>query len=377
MRAIVFDTELSSLIFEDEVNTLRLCYLIADSICVGGHAGANFHFERDGKDFNLKKKVLCLINSENASDSPHKELTMNVLNYFLLDIKDMKATKHPSMTRLTPYNNVVRNFTKYYNEQYDNFIDYWRNCGYLDIISLLNEDNIIYTTLLEFSVGEWSQTLKSAPSNAKKILSELFPKSFSAPSISVFPKEFLIDKYADSLTDDFMIISTISFPDTDSLTALQLKVVREQLKESGQLFRTNLDEWLITFDSKEMILDSNYPQHKQLEESLQIFQSGINTNQILFDNQFIFGLAAENFNIKIGITTIQRVWNYYRQYKILDEFTLDEIIKQTSDHDLYPEFLPFMCISPIENEFKKKKDELNNGIENGISTMHKRKFLEL
>ena len=377
MRANVFDTELSSLIFQDEINTLRLCYLITDSICVGGQTGANFYFERDAKEYTLKKKILCLISSENASNNTHKEMTLKVLNFILLDIKEMKANKHPSMTRLIPYNNAVRNLIKYFDGEYDCFINHWREYGYLDIVSLMNEDKIIETTLLEFSVGEWTQTLKSAPSNAKKILSELFPKSPPLPTLSVFPKEFLIDKYTDSLTDDYKITSAFTFPDTDSLTALQLKVLREQLKESGQLFRTNVDEWILSFDSKEMTLDTKYPLYNQLEASLQTFQSGINNNQMLLDNQFKFGLAADNFNIKIGITTTQRVWNYYRQYKILDEFTLDEIIKQTSNNDLYPELLPFMCISPIENECKKNKDELNKGIENGISTMHKRKFLEL
>ena len=377
MRAIVFDTELSSLIFEDEVNTLRLCYLIADSICVGGHAGANFYFERDAKEYNIKKKVLCVICSENASDNTHKEKLLKLLELFLLEIKEMKANKHPSMVKLIPYNNSVRNFSRLYTEHYNYFIKYWRESGYLDIISLMDEDKVIETNLLEFSIGEWSQNLKSATSNAKKILSELFPKAPPIPSLLVFPKEFLLDKYSYNLTDEYKLISTFSFPDTNSLTALQLKVIRQQLKESGILFRTNMDEWLHSLTSTTLKLDTIYPMSIQLEEALKIFQSGINTNQMLIDNQFRLGIAAGNFNIKIGITSLQRVLSYFRQYKILDEFTLNELIKQTSDDDFYPKYLPFMSISPIENENKKRKDELNKEMENGISSMHKRKFLEL
>ncbi len=307
MRAIVFDTELSSLIFEDEINTLRLCYLIADSICVGGQAGSTFYFEKDAKEYNIKKKVLYLICSENASNNPNKELIINTLVLLLLDIKTMKATKHPSMDRLNPYNNAVRNFIKYYNTQFDNFIDYWKKCGYLDIISLKDEEKIIESTLLEFSVGDWSQTLKAAPINAKKILSELFPKAPPEPSLLVFPKEFLIVKDADNQTEDYKIISTFSFTDTDFLTPIQLKAIREQLKVSGKLFRTNVDEWLQTFYNTDITLDYKYPNSNQLEESFQTFQSSINTNEILTNNHEKIGNVAEKYCIQIGIASIQKI----------------------------------------------------------------------
>ena len=377
MRAIVFDTELSSLIFEDEVNTLRLCYLIADSICVGGQSGTNLTYVRDAKEFNIKKKILCLISSEIASNNFDHENRLAILNNFLIEIKEMQAIRYPSMTQLIPYNGSVRHFTKYFNVHFSILYELWKEKGYLDIVSLKENDSNIETTITEFSVGEWTQSLKSAPLNAKRILGLIFPKSPLIPSLLVFPKQFFIDKdtEGENPIEELNLVSNFSFPDTTTLTALQLKVIREQLKESGHLFRKDLDDWIHSFGATSKNLVSDYPINPNLDKSLQLFQTGIETNQMLIDNQGRLNLNAVTFTIKIGVTPVQRVWKYYRQYKILDDFTINELIKQTSTDSLYPKCLPFMSISP-DYVYKERMDKLDKVDEEEISTTHKRKFIE-
>ena len=373
MRAIIFDTELSLLKFEDEVNTLRLSYLIADRICVGGFAGTNFTFERDAKRYKIPKKVGFLILVETRRDFDNKgESNLKELQEYLAVTKEMKAYKHPPQNLLFAYNAAGKMLSKYFDDYVDGVVSIWKTKGYLDVVSLKEDDTIIETTLTEFSVGEWTQTLKSAPLNAKKILGAFFPVVPNEPSFLVFPKEFLIDKEEgiDNQSHKIEIMTTFSFPDTASLTALQLKAIREQLKKSGQLFRENMDNWIQTFKGTTEDKDSNL-----LEESLKTFQLGINSNQMLLDNQNRVNLDAETFTIKIGVTSLQRVWDYYREYKILDEFTIDELINQTYHNSLFPQKLPFMCILPNYIN-KEKMDELNKGGEEEISIQHKKKFLE-
>ncbi len=373
MRAIIFDTELSSLIFEDEVNTLRLCYLIADSVCVGGQAGACFNFESKAKKFNLLKKVGYLHSIESRGNYDNKEANLASIIDFIAVTKEVKAFKHPPQNLLVAINSAGKVFSDCFGEYVENLLAIWKTKGYLDIISLKEDDSIIETILTEFSVGEWTQTLKSASLNAKKILGLLSPESATKPSLLVFPKEFLInrDNETTDLIDEHQIMTTFSFPDTASLTGLQLKSIREQLKESGQLFRENMDNWMLNLNGKTQDNDFNH-----LEETLKIFQKGINSNQMLLDNQNRIHLDAVSFTIKIGVTSLQSVWNYYRKCKVLDDFTIEELIKQTCHNSSYPQNLPFLCILPNYIN-KEKMEELNKLSDEGFAIQHKKKYIEL
>ena len=373
MRAIIFDTELSLLKFEDEVNTLRLCYMIADRICVGGFTGTNFTFERDAKRYKIPKKVGFMILLETKRDFDNKgESNLKELQDFLALTKDIKAFKHPPQNLLFAYNAAGKILGNYFDDYVDSVVAIWKTKGYLDVVSLKEDETIIETILTEFSAGEWTQTLKSAPLNAKKILEALFPVLPNEPSLLVFPKEFLIEKDVDldNSIDEIKIMTSFKFLDPASLTALQLKAIREQLKESGQLFRKNIDNWIRSFNGTTEVKELNH-----LEESLKIFQIGINSNQLLLDNQNRVNLDAETFTIKIGVATLQSVWNYYRKYKILDDFTIEELINQTYHNSSYPQRLPFLCILPNYIN-KEKMDELNKVVDAGISIQHKKKFLE-
>lgn len=373
MKVLIFDTELSLLKFEDEVNSLRLCYLIADRMCVGGFSGTNFIFERDAKNYTILKKVGFMICVESKRDNENGDSNLKELQEFLTVTKMIKAFKHPHQNLLFSYNSAGKMLSKYFDEYVDNVIANWKIKGYLDIVSLKGDDTVIETNLKEFSVGEWTQTLKSAPMNAKKILGAFFPEFPNVTSILVFPKEFLIDKKAgiDNLSNDIQIKTSFSFPDTASLTALQMKAIREQLKESSQLFREEMDNWIFSFSGTSANEVSN-----NLEESVKTLQIGINANQLLLDNQNRGNLDAETFHVKIGVTYIQRVWDYYREYKILDEFTLEELIKQTYHNTLYPQSLPFICILP-NYIHKEQMDKLNMGGEEVIPIQHKKKFLTI
>lgn len=370
MRAIVFDTDLSSLVFEDDISILRLCYLIFDSICVGGIAGANFTFEREAKKRTVFEKVSYMFDVENRGDSDHKQTNLkNYNNYFFLT-KAVKTVKNPPRGLLFAYNAAGKILSECFDDYVDNVVAIWKSKGYLDIVTLKKDDRIIETTLTEFTVGEWTQTLKSAPLNAKKVLGLLFSDTHLITSLLVLPKDFLLPQENETHINFPQIISTISFPDTASLTALQLISIREQLKESGHLFRENMDRWVLSFNDKTQ--DNDF---KHLEESLKIFQNGINSNQMLIDNQNRIDLDAVTFTIKIGFTSLQNVWNYYRQCKILDDFTIEELINQTYHNSSYPQSIPFMCILP-DYINKEKMDEINMVVEDGMLHQHKKKFLE-
>lgn len=378
MRAIIFDTELSSLKFDDDVNTIKLCYLIADKICLAGIGGANVTFEKDANKFGITKMLHYLECLENLSDEyDDKAGTLETFNEFYYLIKEMKAVKHPLKATLVSYNLYLKMFNERLKEHVDDTLETWKKNGYYDMIAL-TEDSIIDVAIPELSIGQWTQSRTDAPLNAKKVLGLLFPESPFTPSLLIFPKEFLFTKIGSEHEipiDELQIKSVLTFPDISSFSNLQLKAIREQLKELGYLFRKNMDEWLYSFNSTKTTMCANFPISNQFQEAVQLIQSGIDTNQMLIDTQHRLNLDAVTFTIKIGVTSIQRLWDYYRECKVLDGFTIDELIRKTTDNFLFPQCLPFICISPNYIN-KEQMEQLNKVFENEDSILHKRKVLE-
>ena len=371
MKAIVFTTSTSRVQTLLDIFPIKGCYLIADKVELCGQMAADLTFERDYRQFKMDKMKRYIQNGLNASSVEDKEPSKQLLGAIVNSIKQMSAIKRPSQHVIVEIKRQEKSLRTFLNEFLEIYSHDLSKSG-MDEISYLADGDIIQTSFIEICSGEsLDQEGMYAAQKAEKILALLFPDDeTSEPQILALSIMFLCNDYFvenepilprdENLFYDFdnFYHLSIKIPCIDRLTSLELKVLREQLKMGGGMFRQKMDEWIQycklnkDFDLQKAFLKD------EIIGLAETFQEVIDSNQMMIDINRKTLIDTVDYNVYIGITPLKFLWKYYEHYNILDEETISILRTTTLGNPKYPQSIPFMSFhtSYIHEEELKSRD---------------------
>ena len=385
MKAIVFTTPTSRVQAQLDIFPIKGCYLLADRVMLSGQIAADLTFEKEYRHFKMDKMKRYIQNGLNVSTVDDKEPSKQLLETIIHGLKQMNAIKRTSQQVIVEIKKQEKSLRTFLNEFMEIYSGDLSKSG-MNEISFLADEDIIQTSLIEISSGE-SLDIEgiNADKKAEKILELLFPSDETKePQILALTTMFMCNDYLfegepilprdESLyyeVDSFYHLG-IKIPCIDRLTALELKVLRDQLKKEGNLFRQNMDDWI-------RFCSANNDYEKQItilkEDLIGImdkFQEAINTNQIIIDiNQQSF-INTKDYHVYVGVAPLKFIWKYYERFNILDEETISILRSSTLNNPKYPQTIPYMSfLTSYRNEEEMKSQELDRE-EDGLVLIRKK-----
>ena len=355
MKAIIFDSDTSKLQLSREIELLKVCYLIADSLCAAGQPAANISFQKSYKKYSLNKKLQYILLQVASQDYPEKDEYIAQVNEFIILSKKVQNLKRiPPQTFV-----IIKRSTALYTNWFDSMVleilEQQQKLGIVDMYSWF-EDKVLEFAVLGLSACE-ERRKREAEINAKELLELLFPKDSNESSILVFPADLFQNHYlteeekADLVEKDGVplkgvnIYDCFTIPNIKSLTSLELKALRGQLSENLKEFREKVDKWLVYCKENDEI-------NIQVEElKKEVISCTLTVQEALTHNEMLNGVASNakvnvrDFTVYLGIAPVTSIWKYYQEFKVLDDETLDIIKETIASSSSYPEFLPVVCIS--------------------------------
>ena len=371
MKAIVFTTPTSRVQTPLDIFPIKGCYLIADSVMLSGQMAADLTFESDYRHFKMDKMKRYIQNGLDVSSAEGKEISKQLLESIVHVIIQMSSIKRPSQKVIVEIKKQEKNLRIFLNEFLELYSVDLSRFG-MNEVSQLAEGDIIKTYLIEMSSGEsLDQVGMYAAQKAERVLEMLFSDDETKePQILALPIFFLCNDYFvegepllprdENLFYDFdnFYHLSIKIPCIDRLTSLELKVLREQLKMGGGMFRQKMDEWIQycklnkDFDLQKAFLKD------EIIGLAETFQEVIDSNQMMIDINRKTLIDTVDYNVYIGITPLKFLWKYYEHFNLLDEETISILRTTTLGNPKYPQSIPFMSFhtSYIHEEELKSRD---------------------
>ena len=355
MRAIVFNTATTTLDMNFDSYPLKAAYLLCDSLLAAGEIGGNLLFEKSHKSFDLKKRIQIM---DTANRWTNNEEGLRYLDSVRGSIKEYSKMKHKPREVLIAYKAIENTFLGYFQLFVADRMARLRKSGLFEMSKLVDND-ILKTSLYEFSIGETIRDTNVVEANAKRVLNMVFPDDgINEPTIIVLPDHFVhndetenesgLRKYnVEEVKEDWIRLNhCFSMPPIEGFTSLELKALRTQLREIGIQFRERLDDWIGLFKtSKTPVERQNFLMDNVLTVADKL-QEALMQNDMLCQNSLKLPLDSLELQIFLGETPLKLLWSYYEKFKLLDEATVIELNRITKDNPKYPKHIPIISISP-------------------------------
>ena len=385
MKAIVFTTPTSRVQALLDIFPIKGCYLLADRVMLSGQIAADLSFEKEYRQFKMDKMKRYIQNGLNVSSVEDKEPSKQYLETIILGLKQMNAIKHPTQQVIVEIKKQEKSLRTFLNEFMEIYSGDLSKSG-MNEISYLADRDTIQTSLIEMSSGE-SLDIEgiNAAKKAESVLELLFPSDETEePQILALSTMFMCNDYLfegepilprdENLfyeVDSFYHLG-IKIPCIDRLTALELKVLRNQLREDGNLFRLEMDEWIqfcrVNKDYEKQIAILK----DEIIGNMDTFQKAIDMNQMIIDiNQQSF-IDTKDYHVYVGVAPLKFFWKYYERFNILDEETISILRTTTLNNHKYPQTIPYMSfLTSYRNEEEMKRQELDRE-EDGLVLIKKK-----
>ena len=354
MKAIVFNTSTTTLDMNHDSYPLKAMYLLCDHILVAGEIGGNLLFEKNYKQFDIKKRILIMEIANRWTDNHEGQIYLDSVK---VAIKEYARVKHKSREILIASKTMENVFNAYFDLFVADRLGRIKKSGLYEMSKLLDND-IIMTSLYEFSIGETILEKDTAETKARKIINLVFPEGTKEPTIMVLPDQFARNDYTENengvrkneveeVKEDWIRLDhCFSIPPIEGFTAMELKVLRAQLSNSGSLFRKRMDDWILLFKtSMNAVERKNFLSTNVLTVADELQLALVNTD-MLRQNSLKLPLDSLELQIFIGETPLDLLWNYYAETKMIDADTEVALNKIAENNPLYPKNIPIISISP-------------------------------
>ena len=365
MKAVIFDTNTSTLKLDREIQLLRLSYLFADSLCAGGQVASNISFVKDYRKFSLNKKLQYILLQISDQDYPEKEKYVAEVEKFIGLSKKAQGLKRMTRETIVAINKSTALYTNWFDDMAVEIIEQSQKLGIVDMYSWV-ADKVLGFAIQGLSACE-ERRPKEVAKNAKELLELLFPTNTEESSILVFPVDLIENNYLTPeeredlvekegvLLKGVNIYNCIDIPAIAALTALELKALRSELNESFKEFRGKVDKWIQYCRQNDEINS----QIKNLKEEVlpcsSSLQEVIKNNQLLNIDDSV-KLDTLDFIVFIGIAPVESIWRYYQEFKVLDKETMDIMRETIALGRSYPKYLPVICIVPSYRHLEKLEE---------------------
>ena len=366
MKAIIFDTDTSKLQFDREIQLLKLSYLFADSLKVGGQVGANIMFERDNRKFSINKKLHYILNQVSTFDFPDTKQYIAYVEEFIRVNKKIENAVKNTKEVFTAYKKSSAEYTRWFEDLAIQIIIELQKSGITDMAKWV-DDKVLEIAIPNMCEGA-DIGKKEARINAKELLDLLFPSNIKESSILVFPVDLIDNKYLTPAEKENLIeqegvplkgvnvYSCFKIPSIASLTSSELKALRGQLNGSFLEFREKVDEW-VQFCKQNDEINS---QVKRLKE--EVIPCTIALEEILLNNQMLNSfennvkLDTLDSMVYLGIAPVESIWKYYEEFNVLEKETFEIMKEIIASNESYPNFLPIICIVPSYRHLEKMEE---------------------
>ncbi len=361
MQITTFSTPTSTVNKEFEIHSLKLVYLLADKLQVAGELNTILFFEKNYKNFSVKKQVQFMTDFLTKSNWDNWEDCVEAIHSYYESYKKMQLVKHPSNDIYTLYRKKKLLYDHLFKTFLDERIEQFNNWGVRDFITLL-DNSFFESTLLDFTTSEMKTEKKFANSNADKILALLFPEDNDTnPNILLLPYEFyfneckeLLDRkredgpYSKLKIDDsdfcfYLIMNINSFK---NLLSNELITLKSELNVCGNTFRHKIDDWLRFCNGNFNLSDQINNLRSGLGVWIHHFGELIDNNQMLRNQAQLETLDAYLFDVSIGMISLKLIWQHFENSHVVDEDTLIALKEKTVNCSKYPINIPVLCISP-------------------------------
>ncbi len=355
MKAVIFDSDKSTLQLVREIQLLKICYLICDEVCAGGQVASNLTFEEDYKKYSLNQKLHFMINQLSAQKYNDTEKYIGLVNDFIGILKKSKKIKRITKESMVSISKTAKLYTNWFNDIAIAILEEFQKLGILDMRHW-KEEGVLTCAVEDYYLPE-PKFKNDKIKNAKELLELIFPSNTATSSIMVFPNDLIANAYLtpeqklDLVEKEGIplkgvnIYNCIKIPSIASLTSLELKALRGQLNEFFVQFRLLMDNWIQYCKLNDEINIQVKTLKEEVLSKLTTLQTDIDQNIML--NSFVNNtkIDTSDLEIYIGIAPVESIWKYYEEFKVLDTETLNMMRDIINLNKPYTNFLPIICVT--------------------------------
>ena len=337
MKPIVFNFNDSFQSRTSEAIALKAGYLLGDEVYSAGSTFIDVFYTEHLQRMSLDQKLSFLkarIQDDEKLEAIEQSIEMS---------KMAKKIKHKTPEQIA----FGKKFEKLIDrclEQEMREMEIDMSASGFTVIRDLMEEEIIKHYLINVSA---ESVIPGFAITASHLLQRLLPniKEDEEPEIFFLGTEFFRDEYsepcvymeADETAFDKQNISLckcFTLPDITSLTAAELKNLRQQLQQSGTLFREKINEWIDMCYFGEAIPDRIGFFTNELLPAASVLQKCIDKNETCK----LHGTSdddTEKIEVWIGEMPVHELWNYYRDYDVIKDCTWSKMekLKETGGYD--------------------------------------------
>lgn len=374
----------------NNTDTLKVAYLLSDSVVALGQIGAHFQYVTRARKFSLKTKLDNL--EQNYIDSNYME-GLHYIRFVKDEVKRFNNTKHPQKQLIVAYTTLERTFLKYFDEHLVNFNISLKTIQLSDMEILL-EKNVLDAYAIKNSGSTLHKDNEPDINLAQGILKLLFPtENPDAEAILFLPLDFLSNDFnrLTSVPDETEITEVI--PETTTgwagitnfvklstleyLSAVELKALRNQLKEDGKLCREKIGEFIkMNNECTTSITDRKKFLDTELLKEALVLETSFNKNALVNFKKVNEPANAYIYQLYTGEAPVEYFCRYFEEFEMFDELTLNYVKEQIASDEKYRKHVPFICVTKY---FKNDEwaDEVLSNMEQNDAPLKLRKFISV
>ena len=275
-------------------------------------------------------------------------------SYFKFE-KQKNSVKHLPKALLVASIMLERDMKAITKDWITNLEDLLTSCGYTGLLSLCKKD--------EFEYYFFQNSEKSTPTclNAVDILTNKEPQKSIDEAIWLLPENLYHEdlfkagciKNIDTIRgEENYLIEFLKIPDLNLLTIIELKMLKEQLKEKINDFQKEAEVWASKCYKEKN--GANYFKEKVFP-MIATVQAAFDENPIL--NQW----SNDNINkpvttVYIGEVTPETIWRFHKMHTTINDETLQEMQAAYALEDNY--MIPVMVFAYNTNSLKLQTEAI-------------------
>ena len=349
MRTVTYKYYKSSLAPHADVMTLKTAWLFADKVisaCAPEPALlANEWFKTQA--FNTKRQLIVLLAFVGDDEEKQKQLRE------MIDmVKLYNKRKYRSPQELSFKQRFERGVNDLFNSEIAVFEETMKQAGAIEFQKIIKENDGF--DFYRIDMGDMENADDGRMPASEILLSIGYPVD-DGPEIFLLPPDFFSSSFLDEITvyssadeeasepSNIYMDAVLTFPDTFTMTAVEAKAVRKQLRGPSTGFCRACDEWI------NYSLENNHPAGKLSFFKQHILPAAGQLQQAINSSDIIQQYASNNdewksLELLMGEVPVSTVWDFYHHSKSVSEKTWSILQKEKEEDPQYMERFPVMAI---------------------------------